>query len=77
MKAKYSNFKNKQLHQVKENAAQSQHYNAQSKRPRPRKAKKKMNCSRGIETILDGVHVFHIYLVSFFKKIFLTNITSC
>lgn len=45
MKAKYLNFKNKQLHQVKENAAQSQHYNAQSKRPRPRKAKKKMNCS--------------------------------
>lgn len=30
-----------------------------------------------METILDGVHVFHIYLVSFFKKIFLTNITSC
>lgn len=27
---------------VKENAAQSQHYNAQSKRPRPRKAKKKI-----------------------------------
>lgn len=41
MKAKYLNFKNKQLHQVKENAAQSQHYNAQSKRPRPGKAKKK------------------------------------
>lgn len=41
MNAKYLNFKNKQLHQVKENAAQSQYYNAQSKRPRPGKAKKK------------------------------------
>lgn len=74
MKAKYSNFKNKSKRKVS--------IIMRNLKGRDLVKLKKMNCSyktifRGIETILDGVHVFHIYLVSFFKKILLTNITSC